>query len=255
MPGRVLDKVAIVTGAGTGIGRGIALLLAREGARVVVANRKPETGEETVGQIRTEGGTALFHRTDITNEENCRALVATTVKEYGRLDILVNNAGIFPRSTLDETTEELWDRIMDVNLKGVFFTSKYAVPEMRKAGGGSIVNIGSVNGYVGGANLFAYSTSKGGLLTLTRNLASALAKDRIRVNYLNPGWVISEEEIRIQALEGHDEAWIEEAGKRMPLGRHQTPMDTAYCALYLASDESSQVTGNALNVDGGLAMR
>jgi NAD(P)-dependent dehydrogenase (short-subunit alcohol dehydrogenase family) len=255
MAGRVQDKVAIVTGAGTGIGQGIAALLAREGARVVVANRKAATGEETVAQIRAAGGTAIFHQTDVTREADCAALVATATREFGRLDILVNNAGIFPRATLDETTEELWDEIMAVNLKGVFFLCKHAVPEMRKAGAGSIVNIGSINGYIGGGNLFAYSISKGGLLTLTRNLARSLAREKIRVNYLNPGWVITPGEIHIQGLEGHDRDWLEARGRDMPLGRLQTPTDAAYGALYLASDESAMVTGETLNVDGGSAMR
>jgi NAD(P)-dependent dehydrogenase (short-subunit alcohol dehydrogenase family) len=255
MSGRVQDKVAIVTGGGTGIGQGIATLLSREGARVVVANRDPKTGEETVGQIRAAGGTALFQRTDITREAECAALVTAAVREFGRLDVLVNNAGIFPRATLEETTEELWEQIMAINLKGVFFCCKHAVPAMRLSGGGSIVNIGSINGYIGGGNLFAYSISKGGLLTLTRNLARSLAHEQIRVNYLNPGWVITPGEIRIQGLEGHDRDWLEERGAQMPLGRLQTPTDAAYGALYLASDESSQVTGETLNIDGGSAMR
>jgi NAD(P)-dependent dehydrogenase (short-subunit alcohol dehydrogenase family) len=255
MAGRVQDKVAIVTGAGTGIGQGIALLLASEGARVVVANRKRETGEETVAQIRAAGGTALFHSTDVAKEAECAAVVSAATREFGRLDILVNNAGIFPRATLEETTEELWDEIMAVNLKGVFFLCKHAVPAMRAAGGGSVVNIGSINSYIGAPNLFAYSISKGGLLTLTRNLARSLAKDGVRVNFVNPGWVVTPGEIRIQALEGHDRDWLEERGRDMPLGRLQTPADAAYGVLYLASDESAMVTGEALNVDGGTAMR
>jgi NAD(P)-dependent dehydrogenase (short-subunit alcohol dehydrogenase family) len=255
MAGRVQDKVAIVTGAGTGIGQGIATLLAREGARVVVANRKPETGEETVAQIRAAGGTAIFHRTDVAKEAQCAALIAAATHEFGRLDILVNNAGIFPRATLEETTEELWDEIMAVNLKAVFFLCKHAVPAMRKSGGGSIVNIGSINSYIGAPNLFAYSISKGGLLTLTRNLGRALAREGIRVNFVNPGWVITPGEIRIQAIEGRDPEWLEARGREMPLGRLQTPTDAAYGVLYLASDESAMVTGEALNVDGGSAMR
>jgi NAD(P)-dependent dehydrogenase (short-subunit alcohol dehydrogenase family) len=248
--GRVDGKVAIVTGGATGIGRGISELLAREGARVVIANRSEEHGKEAERCIREAGGRALFVRTDVAREDDCRNLVAAAVKEYGKLDVLVNNAGIFPRSTLEETTSELWDQIFAVNLKGAFFCCKHAVPEMRNQGAGSIVTIGSANAYVGGANLFAYSVSKGGTITMTRNLAAALAKDRIRVNWVNPGWVITEMEIEIQAKEGHDEEWLAEAGRRMPLGRHQVPEDAAYAVLYLASDESSQVSGDLLNVDG-----
>ena len=248
--GRVEGKVVIVTGGATGIGKGISTVLAQEGARVVIANRHEERGREAAREIADAGGQALFVPTDITREEDCRALVSAAVREYGKLDGLVNNAGIFPRATLDETTSELWDRIFSVNLKGAFFCCKYAVPEMRKAGGGCIVNIGSANSYIGGANLFAYSISKGGLVTLTRNLANALARDRIRVNFVNPGWVITEMEVEIQAGEGHNAQWLEEAARNMPLGRHQVPEDAAYACLYLISDEASQVSGDLLNVDG-----
>jgi NAD(P)-dependent dehydrogenase (short-subunit alcohol dehydrogenase family) len=261
MPGRVQDKIAIVTGGGTGIGQGIATRLAREGAKVVVANRKRETGEETVRLAREAaaesgfGGTAVFHQTDVTKEADCRELVQAAVSQYGGVDVLVNNAGIFPRATLEETTEELWDQIFDVNLKGVFFCCKHAMPVMRERGGGSVINIGSINAYVGGGNLFAYSISKGGLLTLTRNLAASWARHRVRVNFLNPGWVITPGEIEVHSLEGHDRAWLEQQGERMPLGRMQTPEDAGWGALYLASDESVMVTGQALNVDGGGSIR
>ena len=248
--GRVDGKVAMVTGGATGIGRGIVDVLAREGARVVIANRNEERGRQAAEEVTAAGGQALFVRTDVALEEDCRHAVAEAVRAYGRLDALVNNAGIFPRATLEETTSELWDQIFATNLKGAFFCCKYAVPEMRRAGGGCIVNIGSANSYVGGANLFAYSVSKGGMVTLTRNLASSLAADRIRVNFVNPGWVITEMEIEIQAKEGHDEQWIAETGRQMPLGRHQVPEDAAYAVLYLISDEASQVSGDLLNVDG-----
>jgi NAD(P)-dependent dehydrogenase (short-subunit alcohol dehydrogenase family) len=248
--GRVDGKTIIVTGGATGIGRGIAEVLAREGAAVVIAGRSRARGAEAERAVREAGGRALFVPTDVSREEDCRNLVAAAVREFGRLDGLVNNAGIFPRATLEETTSELWDEIFAVNLKGAFYCCKYAVPELRRAGGGCIVNIGSANAYVGAANLFAYSVSKGGMITLTRNLAAALAKDRIRVNYVNPGWVITETEIEVQAQEGHDAAWLEEAGRRMPLGRHQVPEDAAYAVLYLVSDEASQVNGDVLNVDG-----
>jgi NAD(P)-dependent dehydrogenase (short-subunit alcohol dehydrogenase family) len=255
MARRVEHKVAIVTGAGSGIGQGIALLLAREGARVVVANRSPEAGEETVRQIANEGGEARFQRTDVTRESDCAELIRSTVEQYGGLDILVNNAGIFPRATLEQTTEEQWDAIMAVNLKGVFFCCKHAMPVLRARGGGSIVNIGSANAYVGGTNLFAYSVSKGALLTLTRNLARAHGPEQIRVNFVNPGWVVTPGEIVVQSREGHDAAWLQQQGARKPLGRLQEPGDAAHAVLYLASDESSQVTGEVLNVDGGSSMR
>lgn len=248
--GRVEGKVVIVTGGATGIGRGISEVLAREGARVVLGNRNVERGEEAASAIRDAGGEAHFVRCDVTSEDDCRQLVAEAVRRYGRLDALVNNAGIFPRATLEETTGELWDQIFDVNLKGAFYCCKYAVPEIRKQGGGSLINIGSANAYVGTPNLFAYSISKGAMITMTRNLAAALAPDNIRVNFVNPGWVITEMEIDIQAEEGHDEDWIAEAGRSMPLGRHQLPEDAAYACLYLISDEASQINGDLFNVDG-----
>jgi NAD(P)-dependent dehydrogenase (short-subunit alcohol dehydrogenase family) len=248
--GRVEGKVVIVTGGATGIGRGISEILAREGAKVVIANRNEERGVETAKAIADAGGQAHFVPTDVAREADCKHVVQEAVRVYGKLDGLVNNAGIFPRATLEETTSELWDRIMAVNLKGPAFCCKYAVPEMRKQGGGSIVNIGSANGYIGGSNLFAYSISKGGLITLTRNLAASLARDRIRVNWVNPGWVITEMEVEIQALEGHDAEWIEDVGRRMPLGRHQVPEDAGYTVLFLISDEASQINGDLINVDG-----
>lgn len=248
--GRVEGKVVIVTGGATGIGRGISEVLAREGARVVIANRNAQRGEEAAAAIREAGGDALFVRCDVASEDDCRSLVEETVRHYGRLDALVNNAGIFPRATLEETTSELWDQIFAVNLKGAFFCCKYAVPEIRKVGGGGIVNIGSANAYVGLPHLFAYSVAKGGMVTMTRNLANALAGDNIRVNFVNPGWVITEMEIEIQAKEGHDAEWLEEAARNMPLGRHQVPEDAAYTCLFLISDEASQINGDTINVDG-----
>ena len=202
---------------------------------MLVANRRPAAGEETVRQITAAGGRAPFQRTDVTREEDCAAAVATATERFGRLDVLVNNAGIFPRATLEETTVELWEEILATNLRGPFFLCKHAVPALRRAGGGSIINLGSTNAYCGLPTLFAYSCAKGGLLTLTRNLARALTPDRIRVNLLNPGWVISEGEVEVQALEGHDAAWIAEMGPRQPLGRHQLPRDAALAAVFLAA--------------------
>jgi NAD(P)-dependent dehydrogenase (short-subunit alcohol dehydrogenase family) len=196
----------------------------------------------------------MFQRCDVTVEDRCAALMDAAVGRYGRLDALVNNAGWFPRATLEETTTDLWDRIHAVNLRGVFYCCKHAVPHMRAAGGGSICNIGSVNGIQGLPNLVAYSAAKGGVLTLTRTLAGALTPDRIRVNYLIPGWVVSEGEIAVRAAGGMSEEDLRSSGAGLPLGRHQTPQDAAYATLYLLSDEASQVTGAILNVDAGSSM-
>lgn len=251
MAGRVAGKVAVVTGAGTGIGRACAETLAREGASVVAANRNAANGEETVRRIEAAGGRAVYCRTDVSREEDCAKAARTAVERYGKLDVLINNAGIFPRASLGQTTPELLEEVLGVDLKGPLYMCKHAIPEMEKAGGGSIVNVGSIHGMIGGANLVAYAAAKGGLLNLTRTLARAYASKLIRVNYLIPGWVITEGEIVIQAKEGHDEQWLAEVGKRQPMGRHQVPQDAANAALFLASDESSQVTAAVINTDGG----
>jgi NAD(P)-dependent dehydrogenase (short-subunit alcohol dehydrogenase family) len=251
---RVAGKVAIITGGGSGIGRAAAELLAKEGAAVVVATRSPEKGEETIRRIRATGGDVRFIPTDVTREEDCVALVARTVEAYGRLDVLVNNAAIYPRNTLETTSLAFWREIMATNLDGPFLLCREAVPHMLRAGGGSIINVGSSNGLAGGANLTAYSVSKGGLLTLTRNIAAAYASQGIRANYLIPGWVLTDTERAVQAREGHDAAWLAERAQSLAGGRFSTPEDGAYAILFLASDESCFVNGTMLNTDGGASM-
>jgi NAD(P)-dependent dehydrogenase (short-subunit alcohol dehydrogenase family) len=251
---RVAGKVAIVTGGNAGIGRAASELLGREGARVVVASRTAASGEETVRLIEAAGGQAAYVQTDVSREADCVRLVAEAIDRFGRLDVLVNNAAIYPRSTLTETTVEFWRQIMATNLEGPFVLCREAVPRMIEAGGGSIVNIGSFNGLAGAANLTAYSVAKGGLLTLTRNVAGAYARQNIRVNYLIPGWNITETEKVVQAREGHDAAWLAEAGGRQPGGRFSVPADAAYAILWLASDESIFVNGAIINTDGGSSM-
>jgi NAD(P)-dependent dehydrogenase (short-subunit alcohol dehydrogenase family) len=256
MAGRVEGKVALVTGGGTGIGRGCATLLAREGAQVVVANRNAETGEETVRLIREAGGEAAFCRTDVSQVSDCERAVNFAVEKFGRLNVLVNNAALFPRATLPETTEELFDQLMGVNLKGPLFLCQFAVPIMQKQGKGSIINIGSIHGYGGAGMLLVYAMTKGGLLTMTKNLAMTYARNHVRVNYVIPGWVISEGEIRIQAqFHGRSVEDLAEISQRLPMGRHSKPEDAAYAVLYLASDESSMVTGCVINTDGGNSVR
>lgn len=251
MPERVKGKVAIVTGAAQGIGHGCALMLAREGARVVIADVQDEKGIAIVEQIGSEGLEAIYQHSDVIDEEQCAALIQSTVDHYGRIDVLVNNAGWFPRATIEETSTELWDKVINVNLRGAFYCCKYAIPHLRNAGGGSIINIGSINGIQGLGSLIAYSSAKGGLLALTRTLAGAYAKDRIRANYVIPGWVLTEGEMSLQASRGVTEEELRRAGETLLLGRHQTPDDVAYAVIYLASDESSQVTGTIMHVDAG----
>ncbi len=248
---RVAGKVAIVTGGNAGIGRATAELLAREGARVVVAARTVATGEETVRRIAQAGGEAAFIRVDVGREEECVALVAETVRRFGRLDVLVNNAAIYPRATLFETTIDVWRQIMATNLEGPLVLCREAVPHMIAGGGGSIINVGSGNAKGGAANLTPYSISKGGLWTLTRNVAAAFIGDNVRANYLNPGWNHTETEKRVQALEGRDEAWLAAAAANSPAGRTSDPSDAAYAILWLASDESSFVNGQDISTDAG----
>ena len=249
--GRVEGKVTVVTGAAQGIGRGCAELLAREGAHVIIGDIQDVLGEQAASDIRAAGGNATFQHIDVTNEDQCAALMESALAAHGHLDILVNNAGIYPRATLEETTAQLWDHILAVTLTSAFFCCKHAVPAMRASGGGSIVNIGSLNGIQGLPNLVAYAAAKGGLLALTRTLAGAYAHDRIRANYVIPGWVLTEGEIALHLSRGVAEDALRQAGDRLPLGRHQTVQDAAYAVLYLASDESSQVTGTVLHVDAG----
>ncbi len=173
MSHRVKDKVVIVTGAAQGIGFGIAEMLAQEGAHVVIADKQADRGEAAANRIRTAGGDAFFQLTDVTSEGDCAALVRTTIERLGRLDGLVNNVGWFPRATLEETTTEFWEAVMNVNVRSAFYCCKHAIPAMQKSGGGSIVNIGSIHGLQASANLIAYGAAKGALLNLTRTLAGA----------------------------------------------------------------------------------
>jgi NAD(P)-dependent dehydrogenase (short-subunit alcohol dehydrogenase family) len=248
---RLQGKVVIVTGAAQGIGFGCARLVASEGASVVLGDIQIERGEQAAESIRSEGGKALFCRTDLTDESQSAALIESAVNSFGKLDGLVNNAGWFPRATLESTTTELWDRVLNVNLRSAFYCCKFAAPHMRRQKSGSIVNMGSINGIQGLPNLVAYAAAKGGVLSLTRTLAGALAADRIRVNYVIPGWILTEGEIALQEKQGLSEPQLLKLGAKLALGRHQTALDVAYAVVYLLSDESPQVTGTILNVDAG----
>ncbi len=251
---RVEGKVAIITGGGTGIGRACAELLAREGAKVVIAGRSAATGEETVRRILAAEGEGRYIQTDVSREADCIRLVKQTVEAYGRLDVLVNNAAIYPRATLEDTSLEFWHDVLATNLDGPFVLCREAVPYMIRGGGGSIINMGSFNGLAGTYNLVAYSVAKGGLLTLTRNVAAAYSQQGIRANYVIPGWVLTDKERVVQSLEGHDAAWLDAQAANQPSGRFSRPEDAAFAVLYLASDESAHVSGTILNTDGGASM-
>lgn len=251
MSSRLSGKVVVVTGAAQGIGFGCADLVASEDAAVVLGDLQQEKGELATARIKAAGGKAHFCYADVRNEKDCSALIENAIRVFGRLDGLVNNAGWFPRATLEATTTELWDEVLQVNLRSAFYCCKYAVPAMRETGGGSIVNMGSICGIQSLPNLVAYGAAKGGLLALTRTLAGALAQHRVRVNYVIPGWVLTEGELALHKAQGRQEEAIRKEGAKLALGRHQTPLDTAFAVVYLLSEESAQVTGAILPVDAG----
>lgn len=248
---RVEGKVALISGGARGIGAASARLLASEGAAVVLADVLEDEGKATEAQISEAGGRATFMRLDVTDEENWQRVIDATVAAYGKLDVVVNNAGISGRSTVEATAEETWDRVMAVNGKGVFLGTKLAIPELRKVGGGSIINISSIYGIVGSETSSAYHASKGAVRIFTKAAAIQYAAEGIRVNSVHPGFVDSPMTQNAHAIpEIHDLR----VG-RTPLGRMGTPEDIAAGVLYLASDESSFVTGSELVIDGGMTAR
>ena len=252
MAGRIEGKVAIVTGSTSGIGRATAELFAREGASVVVSGRRELLGREVVAGIVQSGGQASFCRTDVGDSQQIRALVDHAVETYGRLDVLMNNAWSGTHGTVLEIEEEAWDTAMTVGLKSVFLGCKYAIPHMIESGGGSIINTASVHGVLAGRRTASYETFKAGIINLTRQVAVDFGHQGIRSNAICPGWIVIE-----RAEEGvrqHPES-LKRAEAIYPVGRPGYPIDCAYAALFLASDESSFVTGDALMVDGGLTIQ
>jgi NAD(P)-dependent dehydrogenase (short-subunit alcohol dehydrogenase family) len=245
---RLEGKVAIVTGGAHGMGESEALIFAREGATVVVADVDQAAGEQVAAKIRGNGGTARFARLDVTDERQWEDLIRDTVAAYGRLDILVNNAGISGSSGSDVTSTPLWDSIMDVNAKGVFLGMKHAVPAMRRSGGGAIVNISSISGFVGQDRLhMAYNASKGAVRIMTKSGAVQYARDGIRVNSVHPGFMPPMRTSTVSA----DPAWRKPFLDAVPLRREGRVEEVAHAVLFLASDEASYITGTELVVDGG----
>jgi len=251
---RLKDKVCIITGAGSGMGRTAALMFAAEGAKVVVAEFSQQAGEETVKLVRAAGGEATFAKVDVSNEADVKAMVDHTVATYGRVDALYNNAGIMPEEdhSVIDTSVEAWDRVMAVNVRGTFLTCKYTIPKMIEQGSGSIINISSFVAILGCSNpQDAYTSSKGAVLALTKSLAVQFAPKGVRSNAICPGpvetpllmdWLVKDEEAKRIRL------------ARNPTGRFGKPEEIVYMAMYLASDESRWTNGAAMVLDGGISV-
>lgn len=243
---RFEGKVALITGGGSGLGRASGIRIASEGGSVAIADTDPEGGQESCRLIEEAGGKALFAEADVTSAEDNERVVAETVKAFGRLDVLFTSAGVGAGGTVVETTEEHWDRVLDLDLKGVFLSSKYAIPAMRETGGGAIVHVSSIGGERGmwGASFCA---AKGGVINLTRSIAIAHARENIRVNCICPGYIATP---IIQGILDDPEK-LAAVSERHPMGRIGTAEEVAAAVAFLASDEASFITGATLAVDGG----
>jgi NAD(P)-dependent dehydrogenase (short-subunit alcohol dehydrogenase family) len=251
---RLADKVSIITGAGSGMGRVAALMFAKEGSKVVVAEFSDAAGEETVAQVQAAGGEAMFVKTNVADEASVRAMVEATIERFGRVDVLYNNAGIMPEEdhSVIDTSVDAWDRVMAVNVRGTFLTCKYVIPRMIEQGSGSVINISSFVAILGCSNpQDAYTASKGAVLALTKSLAVQFAPKGVRSNAICPGpvetpllmdWLVKDEEAKRIRL------------ARNPTGRFGKPEEVVSMAVYLASDESRWTNGAAMVVDGGITV-
>ena len=247
---RLEGKVAFISGGARGIGAATARLFAREGARVAFCDVLDDLGRQVEAEINETDGQALYIHADVASEEDWERAVAATVERFGGLHVLVNNAGVASLGNLEDTTLEEWDRVMDVNAKGVFLGTRAAVAEMRKAGGGSVINVSSVSGNIGQHGLRpAYNASKGAVRIFTKSVAVQYAREGIRVNSIHPGAV--DTPITEGMAEPEPPEDPQEPMQDIPLGRVAQPEEIAYGALFLASDESSFVTGAELIMDGG----
>jgi NAD(P)-dependent dehydrogenase (short-subunit alcohol dehydrogenase family) len=245
------ERVAIVTGGGAGIGMGCAKVLAREGAKVVVVDWDAKTGENTAADIRAAKANARFVQCDVSNEEQVKAVVQTTVDSFGRLDILVNNAGVGVYKSILESTSADWDRCLAINVKGIFLFSKFSIPHMQAAGKGVIINMSSVHAHATAKGVAPYAASKGAVTALTRNMALDYAPT-IRVNAIAPGWVWTPLIESIFQSYPDPAAMLKTVTDRQVMRRMGTPEDIGNAVAFLASDEASFITGAELRVDGGL---
>jgi NAD(P)-dependent dehydrogenase (short-subunit alcohol dehydrogenase family) len=248
------NKTVIVTGGSKGIGASIVERFVRVGAKVAIADIDVQ-GEALADQWRTDGHEVKYYPCDVSRADSITQMIQSVEIDFHGVDILVNNAGIFPRGDLQGTDEALWDRVIGINLKGVYLMCQAVSPLMVKQGKGSIINIGSLHSSRGDDNTLAYAVSKGGLITLTRNLAHALAKHRIRVNCVHPGWVASEGELARWETIGSNVESMQQSIQSIPLGRMQTGTDIANTSVFLASVFADQITGQIIAVDGGLSIR
>ncbi len=248
---RVKHKVTIITGGGSGIGEATAKLFAREGAAVAIVDRDDEGGRRVAGEINATGGQADFYHLDVSIEKDVKKVFSEIYEKHKKLDVLVNCAGIVGSDAPPhEITSEQWDTVMNTNLKGPFFCTKYAVPYLRESGGGSVVNVSSIMGMLAGPTM-VYNTSKSGVRHMTKNDAYIYAKDNIRFNSVHPGYIITPLFRKLAAEKNSFEESVARESQMIPMGRMGMPEDIANGILYLASDESSYVTGSELIIDGG----
>ncbi|QRG67026.1 glucose 1-dehydrogenase [Brevibacillus choshinensis] len=245
--GRLAGKVAIITGAAMGMGASEAKLFAKEGAKVIATDVQVESLNQMVREIRADGGDAVALKHDVTSEEEWKSVIAEAVRQYGKVDVLVNNAGVASPKTIANMEMAEWNKIMDINLNGCVIGMKYVIPEMQKVGGGSIINISSIGGIVGMAGTSPYTAAKGALRVLSKSAAVEYGKDRIRVNSLHPGIVVTP--MTLPSMEEGGAIPYYQTYTQLPY--FGEPEDIAYGALYLASDESRFMTGAELVIDGG----
>lgn len=252
--GRVESKVAVVTGAAMGIGKAAAVALAREGAKVAIGDINDEVGQATAREIKASGGEAFFQHTDVSSTKDVQSLVEEAVKRYGRLDILVNNAAVAIPGTAVEISEDDWNRVVNTNLTSVWRGMKFAIPHMIKAGGGSIINVASVQGLIGFPGWSAYAAAKGGVDALTRQVAVDYAPHNIRVNSVAPGTIMTPMNEKIFREAQDPQQLIDNWNSLHALGRFGQSEEVGNVILFLASSESSFITGDVIRVDGGMAI-